>query len=129
MEAVEVREERKVILEQWSDFLSIAVETDPQMVSLQGRAFLKTLARLNGRALETIPAGIRLDELQLQWEESEILGKALADLVEAHKSQRSDAPDWRAMYEAMRGLAQGLLDHRDALRKQIAAAGEGVSTE
>jgi tetratricopeptide (TPR) repeat protein len=122
-EALELREERQVIVEQWTDFISIAPQADPQMVSMQGRAFLTKLQELNAQALAVLSPDMRMDELQVQWVESEKMGDSLADLIQVHESRRDDGSQWQAMRQAIRALARQLLGHRNALRDQITAIG------
>jgi hypothetical protein len=121
VEVVEAREEREVIAEQWGEFLGIAAATDPQMLLMQGNAFLAKMQRLNARALQSVPPEQRLEELRLQWRESEIIGEALADLM--HDPDLQAQPTWGDMHQSLRMLAQQLLDHRSTLRTQIQQTG------
>ena len=123
VEVMEAREERKVIVEQWTDFMSISIETDSQMLLMQGQAFLRTLTEINERTLDLLVPETHLDELTLQWQDSDRMGEALADALDLHKSRHNDSPEWRAMHRAVGHLAQQLLEHRNDLRAQIAAAG------
>ncbi|MBN1581992.1 MAG: hypothetical protein JXA89_14910, partial [Anaerolineae bacterium] len=125
IEVIEAREERTVIAEQWGEFLAIAAATDPQMLLMQGNAFLTKMKRLNTQALRALPQASQLDELQLQWQESEIVGEALASLL--HDPNHRERPDWDEMVQSLRMLAQQLLDHRKTLRAQIQDAGGQVS--
>jgi hypothetical protein len=121
IKVIETREERQIIAEQWCGFLSIAAATDPQMLLMQGNAFLTKMKRLNALALQSLPSESRLGELQLQWQESEIVGEALADLL--HDPNHPGKPTWNEMCQALRKPAQQLLAHRNALRVQIKQAG------
>jgi hypothetical protein len=125
-EVVEGREERRVIVEQWIEFMSISMETDPQMLTMQGQAFLRTLVGINERLLDTLPREANLEELELQWQDSESMGEALADAFDSHRSRHNDSPDWRAMQSAVSRLARQLLKHRNDLRARIVAAGAQV---
>ena len=118
-EVIKARQERRVIQEQWNEFLDIAVATDPQMVTMQGLAFLKKIKQLNVRALEKLPLDMRLDELYLQWQESETLGQALAGAI--RDPNHVGTPGWEEMDQALRLLAQKLLEHHHVLSKQISA--------
>lgn len=120
--AIAARQERKVVQEQWAEFLGIAAQTDPELLTMQGLAFLKKVAELNDQALESLPPGMQLDELRRQWQESEAIGEALASLI--HDAGQADTPGWPEMRQALGRLARELLAHRDALRAQIAAASE-----
>ena len=67
--------------------LKAAVEIDPNMLFMQGEAFLQKLKRLNQQASDVlsdggIPLRIGLDELYLQWQESQTIGEALAQIIE-----------------------------------------------
>jgi hypothetical protein len=126
---LEIREEREVILEQWADFARIASQTDPQMLSVQGGAFLKKIQMLNEQALAATSPMARLEELQQQWNESHALGEALVSLLDAHDRQRSDTQDWQVMRRAIRQLAQKLLQLRTGLRIQITDEGGVAPTE
>jgi hypothetical protein len=130
-----IRAERRVIAEQWAEFIAFAVEIDPHMVLMQGQAFLQKLKRLNQQANEMLtssgasdgstPALVR-DELYLQWQESESIGEALAGIIEGHQARDHDAPNWQLMQDMLRDLAQDVLEHRDGLRTQITEAGGQV---
>jgi hypothetical protein len=120
---IALREERKVIVEQWIDFVEIAVETDPAMLTMQGRAFLRKLDALNKQALVALSEPRKAQELQLQWHESEQMGEALLTKLEAHRSAREDTPAWHSMHDGLRDLAQQLLYRRNGLRAQILAVG------
>lgn len=122
-QVIEGRVERKVIVEQWVDFMSISIETDSQMLLMQGQAFLRMLAEIDEQVLELLHPEAHLDELLLQWQDSESMGEALADALDLHKSRYSDSPEWREMHRAVGSLAQQLLEHRNDLRARIAAAG------
>ena len=107
---------------QWSDFTSITIETAPQMLIMQGQAFLKKLEGLSKRALEMLPPATHVEELRVQWQDTEVTGEALADALDLHRSRRNDLPEWQAMHKAIGHLAQRLLDQRKNLRTQLAAA-------
>ena len=124
IEIIEAREERAIIAEQWGEFLAFAAATDPQMLLMQGNAFLTKMKRLNTQALRALPQASQLDELQLQWQESESVGEALASLL--HDPNHRERPDWDEMVQSLRMLAQQLLDHRNTLRTQIQNAGGQV---
>ncbi len=114
-EVIEGREERQVIAEQWADFVAIAVEMDPQMVTIQGRAFLSRLKRLNDRLLAAVPSQGRAEELRLQLQTVEAMGKALAEAMEKHAARQSDTIAWREMQQSIRALARQLLEMRNAI--------------
>lgn len=118
---VQARQERQVIIAQWQEFIAIAVETDPQMLMMQGSAFLKQLARLNDQAIEALVGPQRLEELELQWQESERIGEPLANLL--HGTDHQDQVGWESMLTSLRQLAQKVLEHRKTLREQIVAEG------
>jgi hypothetical protein len=123
-----VRAERKVITEQWAEFIAFAVEIDPNMLLMQGEAFLQKLKRLNQQASDVLSEGgillrIGLDELYLQWQESQAIGEALAQIIEGHQARDHNAVNWQPMQDTLRGLAQDVLEHRNALRAQITEAG------
>lgn len=120
MAALEVRQEREVIVEEWFEFLNIALRTDPQMLLMQGSAFLKKIGRLNAQALEPLHGKERLDELELQWQESEKMGKALAGLL--HDTGNAFGTDGDEIRASLRQLAQKLLEHRNELRDQLKTA-------
>jgi hypothetical protein len=130
-ELVIVRAERKVITEQWAEFIAFAVEIDPNMLLMQGEAFLQKLRRLNRQASEVLTDGgtssrLALDELYLQWQESEAIGEALAQIIEGHQARDHDAPNWQPMQDTLRGLARDIVEHRNELRAQIAELGGQV---
>lgn len=120
-QVIEARQRRQVIITQWQEFLDIATETDPDMLLMQGSAFLKQLDRLNRQALEALSGPQRLEELELQWQESEAVGEPLADLL--HRTDQAERADWTLMIASLRQLAQKVLEHRKTLREQIAAEG------
>lgn len=126
-EVAEIREERRVIVEQWEDFVRFAVETDPEMLMMQGQAFLKKLQTLDEQALEMLQPDARLEELHLQWRESERLGTSLLGTIDAHRSRRDGTRGWQAMHDSLRLLAQQLSDHGRELRSQISAAGGQIA--
>ena len=119
-EVIEGREERQVIAEQWADFAAIAIEMDPQMVMMQGRAFLSRLERLNSQLVAMVPPEARQEELRLQLQTVEGMGKALAEAIQVHATRRRDSADWRAMQQAIQGLAQQLLDMRNEILTSLA---------
>ncbi len=123
LKVTEIREERQVILEQWIDFVSFAVDMDAQTLLTQGRAFLGKLDDFYRQALDLLPPEMHLGELRLQWKESEEVMMALHNAFQAHHSRREDLPGWQDMDQAIRDLTQQLLDSRDTLRAQISAAG------
>ena len=92
------------------------------MLIMQGQAFLKKLEGLNKRALEMLPPATHVEELRIQWQDTEVTGEALADALDLHRSRRNDSPEWQAMHKAIGHLAQRLLDQRKNLRTQLAAA-------
>lgn len=120
-QVIQARQERQVIIAQWQEFMTIAVETDPQMVMMQGGAFLKQLARLNDQAADGLVGAQRLEELEQQWQESERIGEPLATLL--HGTDHQDQAGWEPMLASLRELAQKVLEHRKSLREQIAAEG------
>ncbi len=120
-QVIETRQERQVIIDQWKEFLAIAVETDPNILLMQGSAFLKQLARLNRQALAGLSGPQRLQELEVQWRESEAIGEPLADLL--HATDHAGRADWELIFASLRQLAQKILEHRKMLREQIAAEG------
>ena len=126
-EVLELRDGRQVIVEQWSDFASFALETDPHLVQLQGAAFLNKIRDLDDQALALVAPESELDELYAQWLESQRMGQALLKALRAHQSRRNHTPDWRAMYEALNSLGMELREHRNRLRVRILAAGGQVT--
>jgi hypothetical protein len=126
-----VREERSVIVEQWTEFVVFAVELDPAMLLMQATAFLQKLQRLNQQALQVLsetqaPQKVVLDELYLQWQDSEKIGASLADVIEAHRSDGGRSARQQPAQNALHKLAQQVLDHRDVLRDRIATTGGKV---
>jgi hypothetical protein len=126
-EVLELRDGRQVIVEQWSDFVGFAVETDPHLVQLQGAAFLNKIRDLNDQALALVAPESELDELYAQWQESQKMGQALLKVLRTHQSRRDHTPDWRAMHEALNSLGIELREHRNGLRVRILAAGGQVT--
>ena len=126
-EVLELRDGRQVIVEQWSDFAGIAMETDPHLVQLQGAAFLNKIRDLNDQALALVAPESELDELYAQWQESQKMGQALLKALRTHQSQRDHTPGWRAMHEALNSLGIELRGHRNGLRVRILAAGGQVT--
>jgi len=108
-EIAELRIERRVIVDQWDDFIQFAVQIDPQMLVMQGQAFLNQLERLREQALRQIP-------------ESEQMARSLVAVIEAHREQHDGTRAWQAMHDALRLLAQNLADRGRSLRARILAA-------
>ena len=77
----------------------------------------KKIKQLNVRALEKLPLDMRLDELHLQWQESETLGQALAGAI--RDPDHVSMPGWEEIEQALRFLAQKLLEHHHVLSVQI----------
>jgi hypothetical protein len=119
-EVLDIREERKVIVEQWIDFTQIAAETDPQMFQIQGRAFLKKLQDLGEQVLDMLPPGMQADELQVQWQEAAEVGEALGNLALQHPGGASGDSE---MSKAIRSLARQVFDYRSRLRARILTTG------
>ncbi len=120
--------ERKVIIEQWAEFIAFAVEIDPNMLLIQAQAFLQKLGRLNGQSLDllaesAVPATHTLAELHIQWHESEQIGEALAQVIDGHRARDNSAPGWQPMLDALHQLGGDVVEHRRNLREQITEAG------
>jgi hypothetical protein len=125
-EVMDLRQERQVILGQWTQFLGFAINTDAQILLIQGRAFVHKLADLWEQTLEVVSPEMRREELQLQKQElSEMMG-ALADASRTHRSKRQASLAWQDMDQAMGRLARRLLDLRETLQAQLSAAGDSV---
>jgi hypothetical protein len=123
-----VRAERSVIVEQWEEFVGFATELTPEILHVQARAFLERFDRLNERARKIAGASgpdsdVQLDELDAQWQDTEAIGAALADIIDQYRSRRQGSPGWESMYDTLRQLAQRVLTTRDHLREQITGAG------
>lgn len=123
--------ERKVIVEQWAEFIAFAVEIDPSMLLIQAQAFLQKLDRLNSQSLDllaenTVPAARTLDELELQWHESEQIGEALAQIIDGHRARDNSAPGWQPMLDALHQLGSDVVEHRRNLRTEMTEAGGQV---
>ena len=126
-----VRAERRVIAEQWTEFIAIAIDLDAQMLLMQGQAFLEKLSSLNTQASEMLSdqsasPKATLGELHIQWQESETVGEALANVLDTHRKRDNSAPNWQSMQSALRELAHQLLDHRSSLRNQITAVEQEI---
>ena len=127
-ELVMARTERRVIIEQWAEFSAFALEIDPQMLLMQAGAFLAKIQQLNQQARailadEDTSPELELDELYLQWQESEEIGETLAEAIEQHQSHDPNTPGWTPIRDALHGLAQMVLSHRNQLRETTVAAG------
>jgi hypothetical protein len=127
-ELITVRAERQIIVEQWTEFVSIAPQIDSRMLLVQAKAFLTQLKRYNQQAVETlsdgnVPQETELDELYLQWHESDEIGEALARVIEEHQATDPHVSGWQPTQDALRTLAQQVLEHRDALRDAISTTG------
>ena len=124
--------ERKVIIEQWAEFIAFAVEIDPNMLLIQAQAFLQKLGRLNRQSLDLVaenadPTARTLAELQIQWHESERIGEALAEVIDGHRARDNNAPGWQPMLDALHQLGSDVVEHRRNLREQITEAGGQTS--
>ena len=93
------------------------------MLTMQGQAFLTKLNRLGDQALVLVPEGDYLSELQIQWEELEMMGASLLETIASHRERRDGTRGWQAMNDALRGLAHELSEHGKTLRAKIAQAG------
>ena len=127
-ELVMARTKRRVIIEQWAEFSAFALEIDPQMLLMQAGAFLAKIQQLNQQARailanEDTSPELELDELYLQWQESEEIGETLAEAIEQHQSHDPSTPGWTPIRDALHGLAQMVLSHRNQLRETTSAAG------
>lgn len=120
----QVREERQVIIEQWQEFMQIATATDPELIHMQGNAFLKKVERLNTQALNVAPPLMKLEELELQWHELESIGQVLTEMI--HDQENKKLPNWAEMNQNIRKIIQMLLKHRHNLRLKIREAGGQV---
>jgi hypothetical protein len=126
-EVLDIRAERQVIVEQWSDFIQIAIETDPHMLTMQGDAFLTKIVRLDDQALSLLTAPLYLAELQAQWADMEDMGASLLKVIETHHKRQDGTRSWQAMNDALRNLAQELSEHGKALRAKIAQMGGRIT--
>ena len=127
-----LRDEREVIVEQWIEFMSLADQLDPQVLRTQAEAFVERLQDADEQTLallanEEVPPESRLEELYLQWRESEEMGEALANVIEAHRTRDRKASGWQSMRDVLGGLGREMIAHRVRLRDQIAAAGGSVA--
>jgi hypothetical protein len=122
-QAVEIRQERKIIVEQWTDFIQFALEASPELLFMQGQAFLRKIEALNKQALALLPPETQREEFEIQWQESQTMSTALLEVLELHRSRRDGSPNWQAMHQAMRSLAEQLLRHTQFVRAHISTAG------
>jgi hypothetical protein len=127
-----LRDEREVIVEQWIEFMGLADQVDPDVLQTQAEAFVERLQDANEQTLELlsgkgVPPESRLEELYLQWDESEDMGEALAKVIEAHRARDQKAPEWQPMRDVLGRLGREMIAHRAGLRDQIAAAGGSVA--
>lgn len=128
-----LRDERQVIVEQWVEFMGLADQVDPAVLQVQASAFIERLDDANEQTLALlsewdVPPESRLEELYLEWQESEEMGEALANVIEAHRARDREVPNWQSMRNALAELGRALIAHRDQLRVRIAAAGGTVPT-
>jgi hypothetical protein len=126
-----LRDERQVIVEQWIEFMGLADQVDPQVLQVQAEAFIERLQDADAQTLdllsnEEVPPESRLDELYLQWQESEEMGEALAEVIDGHRVRDRQAPEWQPMRDVLGRLGREMIAHRARLRDQIAAAGGAV---
>jgi tetratricopeptide (TPR) repeat protein len=127
-----LRDEREVIVEQWTEFMGLVDQVDPQVLQTQAEAFVERLQDANEQTLdllasEQVPPESRLEELYLQWRESEEMGEALAEVIEAHRARDRKAPQWQPMRDVLGSLGREMIAHRTRLREQIAAAGGSIA--
>jgi len=127
-----LRDEREVIVEQWIEFIGLADQLDPQVLRTQAEAFVERLQDADEQTLallanEEVPPESRLEELYLQWRESEEMGEALANVIEEHRARDRKASGWQSMRDVLGGLGREMIAHRARLREQIAAAGGSVA--
>ena len=123
-----LRDERQVIVEHWIEFMGLADQVDAQVLQVQAEAFIERLQDANAQTLgllsnEDVPPESRVEELYLQWQESEEIGEALAEVIEEHRAADQDAPNWQPMRNVLSRLGREMIAHRAQLRDQIAAAG------
>jgi hypothetical protein len=128
-----LRDGRQVIVEHWIEFMGLADQVDAQVLQVQAEAFVERLQDANAQTLgllsnEDVPPESRVEELYLQWQESEEMGEALAEVIEEHRAADQDAPNWQPMRNVLSRLGREMIAHRTQLRDQIAAAG-GVTPE
>jgi hypothetical protein len=126
-----VRSERSVIVEQWEEFVRVATALDPQMLLVQAQAFLGRFDRLNEQAQEIVAesgvdGAVQIDELDVQWRDTEAIGAALADVLDQYRLSEQASPAGESMHDALQQLAQRILAMRNELREQIGAAGGEV---
>jgi hypothetical protein len=120
-QVLEIRQERQVILGQWQQFVGFAVNTDAHTLLAQGRAFLNKWDDLGGQALSLLTPNARLDELNLQLQESEEMIDALFDLMQGGPVPGESSE--HEMPNAVRSLIQQLRERQDALRDDVYASG------
>jgi hypothetical protein len=123
-----LRDGRQVIVEHWIEFMGLADQVDAQVLQVQAEAFVERLQDANAQTLgllsdEDVPPESRVEELYLQWQESEEMGEALAQVIEEHRAADQDAPNWQPMRNVLSRLGREMIAHRAQLRDQIAAAG------
>ncbi|MBN1641649.1 MAG: hypothetical protein JXA09_10470 [Anaerolineae bacterium] len=119
---------RLVIVEQWSDLLSLVREIDPQVLLVQAGAFLEALRRADARALQLLSDGnaapeVRRDELNAQWEASDAIGEALAGAIEDHRERDHADASWTPLKDTLAQLGQRVIDHRRQLRDRMVGSG------
>lgn len=127
-----LRDEREVIVEQWIEFMGLVGQVDPQVLQTQAEAFVERLQDANEQTFdllssEHVPPESRLEELYLQWRESEAMGEALAGVIDEHRARDRKSPEWQSMRDVLGQLGQELIAHRAGLRERIAAAGGSVA--
>jgi hypothetical protein len=122
-QVLDIRQERQVILSQWRQFVGFALNTDPQTLLTQGRAFIKKLDDLNREALSLLEPDRRLEELQLQWQELSEQIAAFQEATRARPGQGESAPQAETMEGEIDSLLGQLGDRRQTLHEQISAAG------
>jgi hypothetical protein len=137
-EIVQLRQERTIILGQWSQFLAVAANLDAHTLLEQGRAFLQKIDDLCAEALVLVsksaqgeqsgqhdwrPQELRLQELQVQWQETIELTAALADTSQAHEAVFANDPGWLEAREALQLLGRRLSERREALGAELLSVG------
>jgi hypothetical protein len=123
-----LRDERQVIVEHWIEFMGLADQVDAQVLQVQAEAFIERLQDANAQTLrllsnEDVPPESRGEELYLQWQESEAMGEALAEVIEEYRAADQDTPNWQPMRDVLSRLGREMIAHRGQLRDQITAAG------
>jgi hypothetical protein len=123
-----LRDERQVIVEHWIEFMGLADQVDAQVLQVQAEAFIERLQDANAQTLrllsnEDVPPESRGEELYLQWQESEEIGEALAEVIKEHRAADQDTPNWQPMRNVLSRLGREMIAHRGQLRDQITAAG------